>query len=126
MTDGTDLRAEFRIEGEPRPILRSGEETLLRVTQESLTNTMKHGRAQSFRVVLSFRPAEIQLHLADDGRGFEPGGETDGFGLIGMRERVMEIGGQFDLRSSPDAGVEILVTLRANENAGSDLPHGVS
>jgi PAS domain S-box-containing protein len=126
MTDGTDLRAEFRIEGEPRPILRSGEETLLRVTQESLTNTMKHGRAQRFRVVLSFRPAEIQLHLADDGRGFEPGGETDGFGLIGMRERVMEIGGLFDLRSSPAAGVEILVTLRANENAGPDLSHGAS
>lgn len=126
MAEGTKLRAEFRIEGEPRPIVPAWEETLLRITQESLTNTIKHGCAHSFRAVLSFRPVEVQLHLVDDGQGFEPGGETDGFGLIGMRERVLENGGRFDLRSRPGAGVEILVTLSAKENAGPDLSHATS
>lgn len=121
MADGTNLRAEFRIEGEARPIVPAWEETLLRITQESLTNTIKHSGARSFRAVLSFHPAEIQLHLMDDGRGFEPGSETDGFGLIGMRERVTEIGGRFDLRSSPGAGVQIVVTLNAMKNTGSGL-----
>ncbi len=123
MADGTKLRAELRIVGEPQPIVPAWEETLLRITQESLTNTIKHSGARTFEAVLSFQPARIQLRLVDDGLGFEPGGETDGFGLIGMRERVTEIGGRFVLRSSPGAGVEILVTLGANDHAGSSLSH---
>ena len=89
MSDGTNLSADFRVEGEPRPI-RTGadwEEALLRVTQESLTNTIKHARARSFQASLSFRSTDIQLRLVDDGRGFEIGKETDGFSVfIGMKE----------------------------------------
>src|SRR5262249_21018123 len=122
MADGTSLSADFRVEGEPRLLAAGWEDTLLRVTQESLTNTIKHAQAQNFRAVLGFRPAEIQLRLADDGRGFDLGNETDGFGLIGMRERVTQIGGQFVIRSAPGAGVEILVTLGATKDSASQLP----
>ncbi|HEU5080926.1 MAG TPA: PAS domain-containing protein [Opitutaceae bacterium] len=113
MATGTNLSADFRIEGQPRPMPAAWEDTLLRITQESLTNTIKHARARTFHAVLGFRFPEIQLRLVDDGRGFEMGNETDGFGLIGMKERVTQIGGQFKLRSEPGAGVEILVTLGA-------------
>ena len=123
MSDGTSLNAEFRIEGEPCPIATTWEDTLLRITQEALTNTIKHGRAQSFRAILSFRSAEIQLRIVDDGRGFELGNDTDGFGLIGMKERVTQIGGQFILRSEPGVGVEILVTLATTKDLNTDLPN---
>ena len=113
MSDGTSLTADFRIEGEPRLISADCEEALLRVTQESLTNTIKHARARNFQASLSFRPTDIQLRLVDDGRGFEVGKETDGFGLIGMKERVTQIGGQFSVHSQAGEGAEILVCLGA-------------
>lgn len=123
MADGTKLQTELQIEGDPRTIAPEAEETLLRITQESLTNTIKHSGSRTFLATLGYHPAEIRLHLADEGRGFEPGSETDGFGLIGMKERVMAIGGQFVLRSTPGAGVKIFVTLKAMKNTGSDLSH---
>ncbi|PTY07877.1 hypothetical protein DB347_06520 [Opitutaceae bacterium EW11] len=115
MSSGTNLSADFRIDGEPRPMAPAWEDTLLRVTQESLTNTIKYAHARSFHATLVFGFEEIQLRLADDGQGFELGSETDGFGLIGMKERVTQIGGQFVVRSEPGAGVQILVTLGHNE-----------
>jgi signal transduction histidine kinase len=123
MSEGTNLIADFRVEGEPRPLQAAWEDTLLRVTQESLTNTIKHARARSFRAVLVFRATEVELRLVDDGRGFEIASETDGFGLVGMRERVSQIGGQFIVRSQAAAGVKILVTLGATNITKSDLRH---
>jgi PAS domain S-box-containing protein len=120
MSEGTSLSADFRVEGEPRPLIADWEEALLRVTQESLTNTIKHARARSFQASLSFRPTDIQLRLVDDGRGFELGKETDGFGLIGMKERVTQIGGQFAIRSKAGEGAEILVILGAAKDLKPD------
>jgi len=123
MSEGTNLSANLRVEGEPRTIDTAWEDALLRVAQESLTNTIKHACARNFRVTLSYRFADIQLRLADDGHGFQLGGDTDGFGLIGMKERVTQIGGQFILRSEPGVGVEILVTLATTKDLNTDLPN---
>ena len=111
MSDGTDLRAEFQIQGEEQAMPAEWEEDLLRITQESLTNVIKHARARNFRATLSLREKEIQLQLVDDGRGFDLQAEHEGFGLIGMRERVDRMKGQFILRSKPGEGTEILVNL---------------
>jgi signal transduction histidine kinase len=61
----------------------------------------------------------VELQLADDGRGFDPEAEHEGFGLMGMKERVDQIGGQFVLRSKPGQGTEILITM--NNSAPSNL-----
>lgn len=105
------LNAEFTIEGEQRPISPDWEEGLLRVTQESLTNTIKHAHAQNFRATLSFEAQQIQLKLADDGCGFNPKTEHEGFGLIGMKERVDQMGGEFVICPRPGRGTETLITL---------------
>jgi len=111
MSDGTELRAEFNAGGDERVIPRDWEEGLLRIAQESLTNTIKHAKAANFRANLRFGPEKIQLQLADDGRGFDPQAENEGFGLIGMKERIDQMGGKFILRSKPGQGTEILVIL---------------
>lgn len=119
ISNGLDLNAEFQVEGEQRAIPEEWEEGLLRIAQESLTNTIKHAQARRFRARLSFAPAVVQLQMTDDGRGFDPHGEYDGFGLVGMRERAEQMGGDFVLRSKPGQGAEILITLNqpnASEN----------
>jgi PAS domain S-box-containing protein len=107
----SSLKAEFVMEGEQRTIPPEWEEGLLRVTQESLTNAIKHAQARNFRVTLSFEAQQIRLKIVDDGYGFNPKGEHEGFGLIGMKERVDRMGGEFVIHSQPGHGTETLITL---------------
>ena len=51
------------------------------------------------------------MKLTDDGAGFEPGSEHDGFGLIGMKERVDQLNGQFEIHSERGRGSETLVAF---------------
>jgi PAS domain S-box-containing protein len=111
MSNGSDLNAEFHVNGEKRAIPLNWEEGLLRIAQESLTNTIKHANARNFRATLNIGMEKVELQLADDGDGFNPEAEHEGFGLMGMKERVDQIGGQFILRSKPGQGTEILITL---------------
>jgi PAS domain S-box-containing protein len=106
------LKADFVVQGEQRTIPPDWEEGLLRVAQETLTNTIRHAQAQNFRVTLSFEVQQIQLKLVDDGRGFNPGAEHEGFGLIGMKERVDWMGGEFVIHSQQERGTETVITLQ--------------
>jgi PAS domain S-box-containing protein len=114
MTEGTDLNAEFRAEGVERAIPSEYEDGLLRITQESLTNAVKHASARNFKATLNVSAEKIQLQLVDDGRGFDPHAEHEGFGLMGMKERVEQMNGEFLIRAKPGVGTEILVMLKIN------------
>ena len=106
--------AEFRGEGDAKNIPPEFEETILRLTQESLTNAVRHANAKNFRAVLDVSGNKFQLQLVDDGRGFDPRAEHEGYGLLGMKERVHRIGGEFIIRSKLNVGTEILVHSRLN------------
>jgi signal transduction histidine kinase len=112
MAEGTSLNAEFHAEGDERSIPPDFEEGLLRVTQEALTNAVKHASARNFRATLTVDESKVQLRLVDDGRGFDPQHEHEGFGLIGMKERVDRMSGEFIVRAKPGVGTEILVELK--------------
>jgi signal transduction histidine kinase len=113
MTDDIEMQAEFRLEGETRVLPPEWEDELLRIAQESLTNSIKHSRARHFRLSLSFEDGPVQLQLTDDGLGFDLQSEHEGYGLIGMKERVDRMNGQFIIRSKRDQGTEILVILNS-------------
>jgi PAS domain S-box-containing protein len=112
MAEGTNLNAEFQAEGDEQSIPSDYEEGLLRITQEALTNAVKHANARNFKATLSIGTDRIQLRLVDDGCGFDPQKEHDGFGLIGMKERVDRMGGEFIIRTKQSVGTEILVVLK--------------
>ncbi len=112
MTEGTGLNADFQADGDERSIPADCEEDLLRITQEALTNAVKHANARNFAATLSVHSNRIQLRLVDDGRGFDPQREHDGFGLTGMKERVDRMGGEFIIRSKLGVGTELLVELK--------------
>ncbi len=119
MTNGSSLQAEFHLEGDEPVLPAEREEGLLRIAQECLTNTIKHAKAKNFRATLAIAASEIQFRLVDDGAGFDLHAEHEGFGLLGMKERVDQMGGQFVLRSMPSQGTEIQIILN---NSGKAKP----
>src|SRR5260370_39883998 len=102
MTTGTGLRAEFALEGEPKTLPSLWGENLLRIGQEVLTNSLRHASASEFEVHLSFNRDHVRLTLRDNGRGFDPAGKHDGFGLLGIRERVEAMSDQMTIQSGKD------------------------
>jgi signal transduction histidine kinase len=91
--------------------------TIYRLTQEGLTNAAKHAHAAQVEVQISCKnPApgetgEVIFRMADDGRGADLTARRSGLGLIGMRERVEMLGGDFQLRSEDCGGFEILARI---------------
>jgi signal transduction histidine kinase len=82
-----------------------------RVLQESLTNIARHSAATDVVLQLFTQEGALNLQIQDNGKGFDPVQNSTGFGLQGMKERVMALGGQFKLSSQPGEGCQILVKI---------------
>ena len=101
----TGLPVTFTVDGSPQPLPRAAGLAVYRLVQEGLTNVIKHGGpAASVQVALHWTATSLQVRVSDDGRGAaasapERGG---GQGLVGMRERVVLGGGEFE--AGPRAG----------------------
>jgi signal transduction histidine kinase len=77
-------------------------------------NTVKHARAKNIDLSLERHNGHLHLQIADDGMGFDPAGEFPGhLGLRSMRERMLALGGTFEIWSSPGEGTRIKVTAPA-------------
>jgi signal transduction histidine kinase len=85
--------------------------TIYRIIQEALTNISKYAHATAVTIDIHTKAHAIELHITDDGRGFIPTNNLTGFGLQGMRERVLSLQGDFDLISSPDRGCQIVASI---------------
>jgi PAS domain S-box-containing protein len=81
---------------------------LLRVLQEALANTRHHSGARHVEVVLSMHRGNVRVEVADNGRGFDPGSVREGFGISGMRERILALGGRFRINSEVDEGASVM------------------
>src|SRR5262245_8427695 len=103
-TAGTTLRTKFLVYGRPRPLSADWEENLLHIGQEVLSNALRHAQATEFHTDLVFGTNEVRLELRDNGHGFDPRIKNQGFGLIGIEERVERMGGRFSIESAHDKG----------------------
>ncbi|MFN2129754.1 MAG: histidine kinase [Anaerolineae bacterium] len=90
------------------------EEGLYWIALEALNNALKHANADQVDVRLSLVDGLVVLEIADDGAGFDPAQEQEGggFGLRGMEERVMRLGGKFVVESHPGDGTRIKVEVK--------------
>jgi signal transduction histidine kinase len=93
------------------------ETALYRIVQEALTNAAKHGGAGRAVVEVHEADGTVHLEVRDDGAGFDPTAETDGFGLLGMRERVELLDGALQVDSAPGAGTTVRATFPARRRA---------
>ena len=90
------------------------EATTYRLVQEALTNVIKHADATDVRVKVEEGESAMVVTVEDDGRGFDAQAEHDGFGLMGMRERVGLVGGDLEIRSAPGEGTRVTASLPAH------------
>jgi len=111
------VTAEVRTTGDAHVLHPEVEVTLLRVAQEALANVAKHAAASRAWITLSYMGDVVTLDVRDDGAGFDPAlapdGDTGGFGLIAMRQRVQRLAGQLEIESEPGAGTVVSASLPA-------------
>ena len=109
--EGLKVGLDMDLAGGDRRLTPAVESTIYRVAQEALTNAAKHAGADRAEVRLVFEHDAVELTVTDDGIGFDPAAATNGFGLVGMRERVALVRGTFELVSAPGAGTTLRVTV---------------
>jgi signal transduction histidine kinase len=111
---GAEAPVEVRVEGEPRRLAEDLAIALLRIGQEALTNAFKHAQARRIQLTISYGDDQIELRVADDGKGFPGERPPEGhFGLRGIRERVASLGGQLQVKSGIGEGTELSVQVPA-------------
>lgn len=85
---------------------------LFRILQESLTNVMRHAEAHTVELSLTLSDGVLCMRIADDGKGFDLRAERPAsFGLVGMRERVLIMGGQLHLDTLPGEGTTLRIHI---------------
>jgi PAS domain S-box-containing protein len=108
----------------PRPqpqLVADVELALYRIVQEALANVVRHAGSTSARVSLACVDGLLEVTVADEGRGFDPTAverEVQGMGLLGMRERARNAGGELTVESAPGAGSRVRVRLPIEERRG--------
>jgi signal transduction histidine kinase len=82
-----------------------------RAVQESLTNIQRHARANQVWMQLEYRDGDISLSVSDDGVGRPETTDRQGFGLLGLQERAVQLGGQFQVGARPGGGTQLIFSV---------------
>jgi len=108
------LVAEMVVQGDRRRLSPEVELVAYRVVQEALTNAQQHAQAHQIVLTVHFGHDHVLLSVSDDGVGFVPPAgpeemtEEGHFGLVGMRERLLLVGGSLNIESQPGHGTRIM------------------
>ncbi|MET0768835.1 MAG: GAF domain-containing protein [Solirubrobacteraceae bacterium] len=95
--EGLEVEIEVEVGGRLDPEL---ETTVYRIVQEALTNIAKHAHAESVQIRVAIDFYAVRIEVTEDGRGFVPDARVEGFGLVGMSERVALAHGQLEIDSA--------------------------
>ncbi|RFO96964.1 hypothetical protein DIC66_10755 [Rhodoferax lacus] len=108
-----EVRCVLECKGSTDPIDEMRAMLIYRIVQESLTNISRYAKASEVKILIHFTPKEIDVSISDDGCGFDPGEVMirKTFGLLGMRERALTLGGDLMILSRPGRGTTIAVKV---------------
>jgi signal transduction histidine kinase len=106
-----DTHCRFNVSGDLENLGERINITVYRIVQECLTNITKHSQAGNVTISLIRTADQLLLDIQDDGRGVDLSIPRNGLGLIGMRERVEALGGEFALDSSKGEGLSIMISV---------------
>jgi signal transduction histidine kinase len=108
------MRAELRVDGEPRPLPPAVELAGYRVVQEGLTNAIRYAAGAAATVRLAYRDDGIMVEVTDDGPGAAAAAAAirgGGAGLAGLRERARLLGGQLEAGTAAERGFAVRAFL---------------
>ncbi len=97
----------FALEGTPFPLSALVENDLYRISQEAVTNAVRHSEAKRIVLTLTYFDDQTHLSIVDDGRGFDPSTSRAGFGVTGMQERARRLGAELQISSQPGQGTQV-------------------
>ncbi|MFD2369567.1 sensor histidine kinase [Brevibacillus sp. GCM10020057] len=114
MTVGTELQVRFTSKGrvleEELHVLNA----IYRMVEEATVNVVKHAQARVLSVSVEASSLQVKVRVHDDGIGFVADAKTTEdkrYGVVGMRERIAQVGGTFHIRSKPNEGTEIIAII---------------
>ena len=111
------IRATVHADGDVAEVPDELRTCVYRVVQESFTNAAKHAGARNLTVWVTTDGGRLKVRVEDDGSGFVVnGGSAKGLGLVGMEERVRELGGVLQVNSEPGRGTTVVVELDATRH----------
>lgn len=99
---------------------RDGETAIFRILQEALTNIARHSGATKVEIFLKQQDSEITMEVRDNGRGISEADLTKSrsFGLLGMRERALFLGGDVEVKGNPGFGTSVKVQIPVRKSPG--------
>lgn len=115
MTAQSGVRVAPALEPGVPSLPSEAELVVYRIAQEAVTNALRHADASRIEVALRSTGEAVELTVRDDGRGMPETTPDDSTGLSGMRERALLVGGRLGLRSRPNEGTEVRLTLPLDE-----------
>jgi signal transduction histidine kinase len=111
LTAGNALTVQFSLDGMIRRLPAETEKCLLRISQEALSNVVKHAQARQVRIDLFLDAQRARLTVKDDGQGFQPELNPGSFGLTSMEDRTKSLGGVWTIHSEPGRGTEVHASI---------------
>ena len=120
-----DIACELRFEGAIEGMGETINITIYRIVQECLTNVARHAMAERVEIDVERSGDSVRVKVRDNGRGFaRQEGKPTRFGLIGMRERVQALAGEFHMDTGPGRGTTVTAALpvarRAQNSNGAE------
>jgi signal transduction histidine kinase len=109
IVQGGPIEILMSVRGEPRQIPLRIADTLFRIGQEAIANSVRHARPRTIQLRLVYGRPSVKLTVRDDGDGFVLDRETGGFGIRGMKRRADGINASFRIRSVPGHGTSVAV-----------------
>lgn len=122
LTRDCGIRTTFSFQGLNQIFSADIELQVLRITQEAITNIVRHAQATAIQVKLAANLGWVTLSIVDNGRGFDPKAPTGirRFGLNSMQERAAQLGGRLIVRSQPGNGTQVQATLATSNKTPVD------
>jgi signal transduction histidine kinase len=114
----TGIKTTFQSTVQNSPLNQDGVTAIFRILQETITNVSRHAQASAVQIKLIDNDDSIILEVKDNGRGIteEETKKPGSFGILGMRERVLLLGGTLTMTGIPGKGTTVRVEIPLSEN----------
>jgi signal transduction histidine kinase len=112
-TSDAGVPTSLRVSGQPRPVPVVVDQTVYRIVQEALANVIRHspGAAATVSVVYEARSLVVTVENGGNGAATSPSTRGSGYGLVGMRERALALGGDLEAGPKPGGGFRVIAVL---------------